>query len=245
MIVIAPGKHPTADKFWKEELHSKPNGARTLGSAIEKNLLDLFEPYYDMLITYASDFEFEIPAGVKKIAVIWHQNFPWTEGFKAWQRVNIKLKKYDVDYFVNESVILSLIKDVHKNAYYLPRFIDTTQYPKTKVKKDIKTLWFGNAWGEFQYEFGMYKNLVDKPMWITHGRLGCGDEVIKEDLTREETLNLVARSRVVWAIGVSELEAMYYDCEVVSYRGEPIPFNDQNTIRNYLEDLLKSVYKGH
>ena len=44
MIVIAPGKHPTADKFWKEELHSKPNGARTLGAAIENNLLDLFEP---------------------------------------------------------------------------------------------------------------------------------------------------------------------------------------------------------
>lgn len=239
MHIISPGNHPTADKFWKEMLGSKPNGARTLGAAVTKNLADIFAEHYDMLVAYASDYDFEIPDGVKKIAVIWHSNFPWVEGFKAWQRVDIKLKKYDVDYFVNEFVILSLIKDVHKNTYYLPRFIDTTQYPKTKVKKDIKTLWFGNAWGEFQYEFGMYKSLAEKPMWISHGKLGCGDETIKE-LDREETLKTIARTQTVWAIGVSQLEAHYYGCDIASYRGEPLPFYDQNTVREYLTDLLNN-----
>lgn len=237
MIIIAPGSHPEADKFWKEKLSSKPNGARTLGTAIANNLANIFEPHYDMLITYASDYKFEIPDGVKKIAVIWHQNFPWVEGFKVWQRVNCKLTDYDVDYFVNESVLLSLIKDVYKQAYYLPRFIDTTEYPKFNVEKDIKTLWFGNAWGEFQGEFAMYKNLVEKPMWISHGKLGCGEEVIKE-VDREETLRTLARAQTVWAIGVSQLEAKYYGCDIASYRGEPLPFYDQSTIRDYLKDLV-------
>lgn len=237
MIIIAPGSHPEADKFWKEKLGSKPNGARTLGTAIANNLADIFEPHYDMLVTYASDYKFEIPDGVKKIAVIWHQNFPWVEGFKVWQRVNCKLTDYDVDYFVNESVLLSLIKDVYKQAYYLPRFIDTTEYPKFNVERDIKTLWFGNAWGEFQGEFAMYKNLAEKPMWISHGKLGCGEEVIKE-VDREETLRTLARTQTAWAIGVSQLEAQYYGCEIASYRGEPLPFYDQNTIRDYLKDLL-------
>lgn len=240
MIVIAPGKHPEADKFWKEKLGSKPNGARTLGTAIEKNLTDIFEQYYDMLVCYASDFNFEIPDGVKKIAIIWHQNFPWTEGFKAWQRVNLKLANYDVNYFVNESVLGSLISHAYKQSrvYYLPRFIDTFEYPVFKVKKDINTLWFGNAWGEFKSEFEMYKNLVDKPMWITHGELGRGEETIKK-LTREETLKTVARAETVWAIGVSQLEAKYYGCNITSYRGEPLPFYDQNTIRDYLRSLLE------
>ena len=135
-----------------------------------------------------------------------------------WQRVNCKLIDYDVDYFVNESVLLSLIKDVYKQAYYLPRFIDTTEYPKFNVEKDIKTLWFGNAWGEFQGEFAMYKNLAEKPMWISHGKLGCGEEVIKE-VDREETLRTLARTRTAWAIGVSQLEAHYYGCDIASYRG--------------------------
>lgn len=237
MIIIAPGSHPEADKFWKEKLGSKPNGARTLGSAIAKNLADIFEPHYDMLITYASDFKFDIPKGVKKIALIWHQNFPWTDGFKTWQRVNLKLQDYDVDYFVNESVLLSLIKDVYPQAYYLPRFIDTSEYPMFLAKKDIKTLWFGNAWGEFQSEFAMYKSVVEKPIWISHGKLGCGDEVIKE-VDREETLRTLARAQTVWAIGVSQLEAKYYDCDIASYRGEPLPFYNQITIRDYLKDLL-------
>lgn len=237
MIIIAPGSHPEADKFWKEKLGSKPNGARTLGTAIANNLADIFEPHYDMLITYASDFKFDIPEGVKKIVLIWHQNFPWVEGFKVWQRVNCKLIDYDVDYFVNESVLLSLIKDVYKQAYYLPRFIDTTEYPKFNVERDIKTLWFGNAWGEFQGEFAMYKNLAEKPMWISHGKLGCGEEVIKE-VDRKETLRTLARAQTVWAIGVSQLEAHYYGCNIASYRGEPLPFYDQNTIRDYLKDLL-------
>lgn len=237
MIIVSPNHHPEADKFWKEKLNSKPNGARTLGGAIADNLSDIFAEHYDMLVTYASDYPFDIPEGVKKIAVIWHQNFPWVEGFKVWQRVNIRLKDYDVDYFVNESVLLSLIKDVYKKAYYLPRFIDTTDYPKFNKKKDIKTLWFGNAWGEFRNEFDAYKSLVEKPLWITHGKLGEGDETIKE-LTREETLEIVARAQVVWAIGVSQLEAHYYGCDIASYRGEPLPFYDQNTIKVYLRDIL-------
>ena len=237
MIILAPGTHPKADKFWHEVLGSKPNGARTLGGAIADNLAGIFEPHYDMLITYASDFEFEVPEGVKKIAVIWHQNFPWTEGFKVWQRVNVKLKKYDVDYFVNESVLLSLIKDVYPKAYYLPRFIDTSNYPTFDVPRDNKTLWFGNAWGEFQNEFSMYKLLTEKPLWISHGQLGCGDDIIK-DVDRKETLEILARTQTVWAIGVSQLEAMYYGCDIASYRGEPLPFYDQDTIKEYLVDLL-------
>lgn len=237
MIIIAPGSHPEADRFWKEKLGSKPNGARTLGGAIADNLSDIFEPHYDMLVTYASDYKFEIPDGVKKIAVIWHQNFPWVEGFKVWQRVNLKLQGYDVDYFVNESALLSLIKDVHKQAYYLPRFIDTTEYPKFNVEKEIKTLWFGNAWGEFRNEFDAYKSLAENPLWITHGKLGVGEKTIR-GLSREETLEVLAKSQTVWAIGVSQLEAQYYGCNVASYRGEPLPFYDQNTIRDYLKDLL-------
>lgn len=239
MIIVAPGKHPDADKFWKEKLKCKPNGARTLGSAMEKNLADLFEPYYDMFVCYASDIDFEIPEGVKRIAVMWHQNFPWTDGFRCWQRVNNKLLNYEVDYYVNEPRLINIIKDVYPNVYYLPRFIDTTAYPKFDNKKTIKTLWFGNAWGEFTAEFDAYKHRVAEPMWITHGELGVGDRKLKELDSRTETLETLSKAEVVWAIGISQLEAQYYGAKVVSYRGPVLPFYNEKTIRSYTKKLLK------
>lgn len=240
MYIISPGHHPEADKFWKEKLSCKPNGARTLGAAITKNLSKTFEPYYDMLITYASNFPFEIPEDVKKIAVIHHENFPWVDGFRAWQKVNNKLKDYEVDYFVNEQKILGLIKDVYPRVFYLPRFVDTEELPKVETVKDIDTLWFGNAWGAFQTEFGSYKGLMKKPYWITHGEFGLGEEKIK-DIDREETLKTVARAKTVWAIGVSQLEAQYYGCKIFSYRGPVLPFYNQKTIRQYLSKLLREI----
>ena len=237
MIILSPGHHPEADKFWKEKLGSKPNGARTLGGAIADNLADIFEPHYDMLITYASDFPFEIPEGVKKIAVIWHQNYPWTEGFKVWQRVNIKLKDYDVDYFFNEKKLAGLVKDVYSKVYYLPRFIDTKKYPKFDTFKAIDVLWFGNRWGEFRNEFEAYTKIIKDPRWISHGKYGIGEEDGK-DIDRDTTLALLAKAKKVWAIGVCQLEAQLYGCEVFSYRGDVLPFYDQNTIRDYLANLL-------
>lgn len=238
MIVIAPGSHPEADTFWKEKLGSRPNGARTLGSAIAKNLADVFEPYYDMLVCYASDIKFDIPKGVKRIAVIWHQNYPWTEGFKVWQRVNVKLKNYDVDYFVNEQTLMNLIDDVYKQVYFMPRFIDTTEYPKFNCKKTIPTLWFGNAWGEFQNEFKNYKEMVAVPLWISHNKMAVGDKEPRE-LNRKTTLQTLAKTKVVWAIGISQLEAQFYGCEVISYRGPVIPFYDQDNIREYMGSFLQ------
>lgn len=243
MRVIHPNNHAAAIKFWKKYLHSKPNGARTLGKAQAKYLEDIFSPYYDLMVTYASDYEFPIPDGTKKIAVMWHQNFPWTEGFKVWQRVNNKLLKYEVDYFCNEQKIVDLIREVGGSAYFLPRFIDTKMYPKLNAKRDIDTLWFGNKWNEFANEFSLYCLTVDKPYWITHGQFGCGDEVIHDNINRVETLKTLARAKTVWAIGISQLEAAYYGAKVVSYRGEVLPFYDEESIREYARKMLEEINK--
>lgn len=240
MNIISPGTHPVADKFWKEILHEKPNGARTLGAAQAKHLADLFEPYYDLMVCYASEYDFDIPKGTKRIAIMTHQNFPWTAGFKSWQRVNNKLKGYEVDYFMNEPKLIGLVREVGGRAFYLPRFIDTNEYPKIVGETQIPTLWFGNAWGEFQGEFEMYKQQKE-PYWITQGRFGCGEEVIKDNLDRSTTLTILASAKKVWAIGICQLEARYYGAEVVSYRGELLPYYDEKTIRPYTKRLLKDV----
>ena len=241
MIVVSPNHHPQADKVWRELLGSKPNGARTLGTAQEKYLADVFEPYYDMLVTYASDYPFEIPEGVKRIAIMWHQNYPWTEGFKVWQRVNCRLKSYEVDYFVNEEKLLSLIEEVGGRAYFFPRFIDTKKYPKFNCTKNIPTLWFGNPWREFSKEFEGYKLMNEHPWWICHGELGYGDEK-KRALNRRETLQFLARAKEVWAIGISQLEAQYYGAEIVSYRGDVLPFYDEKMIVEEAKKLLGVIY---
>lgn len=240
MIILSPGNHPTADKFWKDMLGSKPNGARTLGSAQAEHLAPIFAKYYDMMVCYASDFPFEIPAGVKRIAVMVHQNFPWVESFKVWQRTNIKFKGYEVDYFANEPKIIALIREGGGKCYYLPRFIDTALYPTFKVRKSIPELWFGNPWNEFKGEFEMYK-ATTCGKWICHGELGEGDKVIKK-LDRYDTLLNVARAKKVWAIGVSQLEAQHYGCEVVSYRGPVLPFYDQKKIKPYTLNLLNEIW---
>ena len=240
MITVGPGTHPEADEFWKTKLGSKPNGARVLGGAMVRNLADIFENYYDMMVAYACDYPFEIPDGVKKIAVMWHQNYPFVTGFKVWQRVNIKLIDYDVDYYCNEPAILKLIKEGGGKAFYLPRFIDTRNYPVFNESKSVETLWFGNAWGEFQDEFDYYKRTVKKPYWITHGELGLGDKKIR-DLNRYYTLQTVAKAKKVWAIGISQLEAQFYGADIVSYRDGILPFYDQNTIREYLIGLLDEI----
>jgi len=241
MIVVSPNHHPQADKVWRELLESRPNGARTLGSAMAKYLAPVFEPYYDMLVTYASDYPFEIPEGVKRIAVMWHQNYPWTESFKVWQRVNCRLKKYEVDYFVNEEQLLKLINEFCDRAYYFPRFIDTKVYPKFKCTKNVPTLWFGNKWKEFSGEFEGYKAMVEHPWWICHGKLGYGEEE-KKELTRRETLQFLARAQKVWSIGISQLEAQYYGAEVISYRGDVLPFYDEKTIVEEAKKLLGKIY---
>lgn len=243
MYILGTKNHKKANAVWKELLNGKPNGARTLGAAIEK-LSDYFEPYYDMLITYASDIEFEMPKDVKKIAVIWHQNYPWASGITSWRKVNKKLKGYDVHYFCNEEHIIELIKESKGKAFYLPRFIDTKSIPIPKGGYEIKyipTLWFGNRWNEFGCEFENYKK-NEKPYWISQGMFGKGDKEITE-LTREEALEVVASTRKVWAIGISQLEAKYLGAEIVSYRGEEHPYYDQNTIKKYLKELLSSINK--
>lgn len=241
MKIISPNHHPEADKIWRGVLGAKPNGARTLGKAIADNLADVFSEYYDMLVAYASDYPFEIPAGTKNIAVIWHQNYPWVEGFKVWQRVNIRLLDYNVDYFVNEWKLLNLIKDVYKNVYYLPRFIDTREYPNFNLKKNIQTLWFGNAWGEFRGEFSSYKKTNPEPYWVSHGTFGIGEEKLK-DIDRKEALKILSRAKKVWAIGVSQLEAQYYGADIISYRDGILDFYDQESIRGYVEELLKKIW---
>lgn len=242
MIIIAPGSHPEADKFWKEQLCSKPNGARTLGTAIAKNLADIFEPHYDMLITYASDFKFEIPNGVKKIAVIVHQNFPWVEAFKVWQRSNVKLWGYEVDYFCNEQTLIKLIREGGGHCYYLPRFIDTTEYPKPKKNKTIDELWFTNVWDVWKDTFDEYKRQHPDGAWISHGCFGIGDRKIK-NLNRDETLNIVNSAKTVWSLGVSQLEAKYFGANVVSLRGAVLDFYDQKTIVPYTKKLLDDINK--
>lgn len=240
MIVISPGHHPVADKFWKEKLGGRLNGARVLGEAQAKYLTPLFEQKYDMLITYASDMDFEIPDSVKRIAVMWHFNFPKVEAFRLWQKVNLKLKGYYVDYFSNDQDVIALVREVGGRIFYLPRFIDTNEYPKFDVKKTIPTLWMGNKWNEFKFEFDNYiKN--ESPAWISQGQLGLGKTIFNPHLSREATLRLLAKTKEVWAIGICQLEAQYYGCEVVPYRGERLPFYDQNTIKSYLEALLQSI----
>ena len=240
MIVVSPNHHPEADKFWREKLGRKPNGARTLGSAQAKYLTDAMSPYYDMLITYASDYPFDIPKGAKRIAVMWHSNFPWMDGFKCWQRVNVRLIDYEVDYFVNEKPLLNLIKEVYPRAFYLPRFIDATKYPHTLCIKTIDTLWFGNKWNEFVFDFDTYIHSVKEPYWICHGEMGLGEKKIKP-LNRMETLLTLAKAKKVWAIGVSQLEAQFYGCDIVSYRGGVLPFYDEVGIQKYVKRLMEEI----
>ena len=241
MEIIAPNSHPTADKVWREQLGSKPNGARTLGSAQAKYLAPLFEPYYDEMVCYASDYQFEIPEGAKRIAVMVHQNYPWVEAFKIWQRTNVKLKRYEVDYFANEPKIVELIRQGGGKCFYLPRFIDTTEYPIFSDIKKYKHLWFGNPWNEFKKEFEYYKDTTHG-WWICHGRFGRNDKVIKE-LNRFETLRILSQAKEVWAIGVSQLEAQYYGCKIVSYRDGVLPFYNEDTIQDYTKDLLEKIWR--
>lgn len=241
MNIIKPGNHPAADKFWETVLNKKPNGARTLGDAQAKWLAKCFEPYYDLLVTYASEYDFDIPEGTKRIAIMTHQNFPWVAGLRSWQKVNNKLQGYEVDYFINEQNLINLVKEAGGRAFYLPRFIDATKYPRFLHEKDIETLWFGNAWGEFQGEFAMYKNTVKNPVWITHGNFGAGDKTIRS-LSRMETLAILARAKEVWAIGISQLEAQLYNCDIVSYRGPVLPYYDQKTIVPYTKELLNKIW---
>ena len=240
MEIISPGHHPVADRFWHFALGEKPNGARTLGKAQAKNLADLFEPYYDLMVTYASEHEFDIPKGAKRIAVMVHQNYPWQAGLRSWQKVNSKLSNYDVDYFVNEETLLKLIKESGGRAFLLPRFIDTTEYPTFNVERTHPTLWYGNAWGEFQFEYETYLNSVAEPFWVSHGRLGFGDMPLGE-VNRQKALEILAKSEKIWAIGVSQLEARFYGAEVVSYRGDILPYYDQHTIRPYVKKLLEEI----
>lgn len=242
MYIISPANHETANKVWREQLGSRPNGARTLGTSSAKYLADEMSKHYDMFITYCVNYPFEIPDGVKTIAVMWHQNFPWTEGFKQWQVVNLKLAGYEVDYFVNEHKMVDLIREGGGRAYYLPRFIDTNLLPEPAREKDIPTLWFGNTWGEFRSEFANYKATVDTPYWITQGRYGFGDEVIDDDISHEDALKIVARAKVVWAIGLSQMEARALGAEIISYRGAPHPFYTEKTAPVYLRRLLNEIW---
>lgn len=241
MAIISPKNHTEANKVWKEMLGSRPNGARTLGEAQAKYLSKEFAKYYDLLVTYCVNYPFEIPEGTKRIAVMWHQNYPWTEGFKQWQRVNIKLKDYQVDYFVNEHKMVNLIKDVNGNAFFLPRFIDTETLPKP-LEKTIDVLWYGNRWNEFQAEFNMFMSRASTPFWVSQGKFGKGDKVIKDNLTHEESLDILRRARIVWAIGISQLEAQALGAEVVSYRGPALPLYTEKTAPVYLRRLLDKIW---
>lgn len=241
MRLITPQNHRKANKVWRELLHSKPNGARTLGTAGAKYLSSVFEPYYDMFVTYAPDIEFPIPNDVKKIAVMWHQNFPWVAGITKWRMVNNFLGEYEVDYFCNENHIVELIQESGGNAYYLPRFIDTTTLPKPSEDKYIPNLWFGNRWAEFATEFERYKREVEKPYWISGGKFGKGEEVLY-DINRRDSLEILNHTSKVWAIGISQLEARYFGADIVSYRDEPHKYYDQNTIVEYAERLLDYIH---
>lgn len=241
MYIISPGHHPVADEVWRTKLNSKPNGARTLGSAQAKYLAGEFEKHYDMLVTYCSSFDFDIPEDVKKIAVCWHQNFPWVDAFKQWQRTNLKFKDYEVDWFCNEEKIVELINEGGGRAFYLPRFIDTKEMPKPKIAKEYDTLWFGNQWGGFQNEFAMYKRNAHKPYWVAHGTFGYGDKKIRE-VNHEQSLDIVNKARAVWAIGVSQLEAQYLGARIVSYRGKILPYYDETTIPLFTRRLLDKIW---
>ena len=240
MIIIHPDNHEKAINFWKNTLGGKPNGARTLGAAQAKYLAPIFEPYYDMMITYASDIPVEIPHGVKKIAIMWHQNFPWSSGITVWRRTRWHYIRYDVDYFCNEPHIIELIREAGGSAFLLPRFIDTTTLPAPPATKIFPTLWFGNRWAEFGGEFEKYKMKNKHPYWLSHGVLGLGEKKLYE-IDREDALQIVNEAKKVWAIGVSQLEAQYFGAEIVSYRGEILPFYDQETIQDYAGNLLQEI----
>lgn len=241
MYIVKPGKHPVADKIWKEQLGGSMNGARTLGTAQAKHLSKLFEQVgYDMLVTYASDMDFEIPGNVKRIAVMWHANYPWLAGVSLWRKVDAKLGKYQVDYFSNEPHLVELIKEQGGRAYYLPRFIDTKTLPIPKKDKSIPSLWLGNRWASFENQFQRYISSNKTPCWISQGKFGVGKEE-KYTINREDTLEILNDSKVVWAIGISQLEAMYLGCKVIPYRDGLLPFYDQNTIKVYLRALLQSI----
>lgn len=240
MIVVSPNHHPEADRVWREVLGGRVNGARVLGAAQAKYLAPLFDRY-DMLVTYASNISFDIPNNVKRIAVCWHQNWPKEEAFKTWQRVNVSLRDYEVDYFCNEHFIVDLIREGGGRAYYLPRFIDTTHYPKTNCTKTINTLWLGNRWRMFKGEYQLYCQSVEKPLCIDGGWLFNGEKKIRP-VKREQVPLMLAKAKTVWAIGVSQLEAQFYGCEIVSYRGDVLPFYDENTIREYTKNLLDKIW---
>lgn len=242
MYIISPENHETANKVWRELLGSRPNGARTLGEASAKYLSDEMAKHYDMFVTYCVNFPFEIPDGVKRIAVMWHQNFPWVDGFKLWQTCNIKLAGYEVDYFVNEHKMVDLIREVGGRAYFLPRFIDTTTLPEPVEQKTIPVLWFGNKWGEFKGEFEEYKNSYERPAWVTQGNYGIGDKVLRENISHEQALEIVARAKTVWAIGISQLEAKALGAEIISYRGQAIPLYTEKTAPLYLRRLLNEIW---
>ena len=242
MYILSTENHTQADKVWRELLGCRPNGARTLSQASVKYFAPLMEKHYDMFVTYCVNIPFEIPEGVKTIAVMWHQNFPWTEGFKQWQRANLMLRGYEVDYFCNEHKIVDLINEGGGRAYYLPRFIDTTLLPEPARKKDIPTLWFGNTWGEFRSEFANYKASTDTPYWITQGRYGFGDKTIDDNISHDDALKIVARAKVVWAIGLSQMEARALGADIVSYRGAPHPFYTEKTAPVYLRRLLDEIW---
>lgn len=240
MIVISPNHHPEADKFWREKSGGRINGARILGAAQAKYLAPLFDRY-DMMVTYASDFPFEIPNNVKRIAVMHHANWPKEESFKLWQRVNVKLWGREVDYFCNEQFIIDLIKEGGGRAYYLPRFIDTSKYPHTLCIKTIDTLWLGNRWACFEGEYQCYCQSVKKPLCIDGGWLWNGQTKIRP-VKREQVPIMLAKAKKVWAIGVSQLEAQFYGCDIVSYRGGILPFYDEVSIQKYVKDLLDKIW---
>lgn len=235
MLIISPENHENANKIWREKLDCKPNGARTLGTAAAEYLAPALAPYYDLFVTYGVDIEFPIPDGTKNIAVMWHQNYPWAAGITAWRRVNERLSGYTVDYFCNEETIVALIREAGGRAFFLPRFIDTTTLPTPKPKR-ISNLWFGNRWGEFGVEFQLFLN-NKKPYWISQGVFGIGEKEIAE-LDHEQALEIVSEAKNVWAIGLCQLEAKALGANVITYRGEPLPFYDQNTIVDYLKDLI-------
>ena len=239
MKVISPGHHPTADKFWRKQLKCNPNGARTLGSAMAKYFPPLLENYFDMMVCYSASFSFDIPEGTRRIAVFGHQNFPPTEGFRVWQKVNAKLKGYEVIYFYNDPTMVKMINEFGR-AYLLPRFLDTDDYPTIKAGKIFDTLWLGNVWDSVQGMFDAYKETATYPYWVSKGVFGFRDMEIKQ-VNREETLRLLAQTKTAWAIGISQLEARLYGCDVVPYKDGVLPFYDQHTILPYLQRLLDEI----
>lgn len=239
MIIVAPGSHPQADTVWKELLKGKPNGARTLGSWQRFHLAKLFAPYYDMFVTYAADIPFEIPEGVKKIAVCWHQNYPYAAGISKWRKTNRMLAGYEVHYFVNEPHLIELIHEQGGRAFLLPRFVDTKSLPKPRKEKTIPTLWYGNRWAEFGREFCEYCKLPH-PYWVSGGFFGKGEEALYE-IDRRDALKILGMAKDVWAIGVSQLEAKYLGATVHSYRDKELPFYDQRTIVPYTQKLLEKI----